>query len=123
FLRRVLGVLYGPVGPVGEPLRVLGHPRVVWRAVDREVERHLEPEAPGALDEPVEVAERAEHRVDGRVAALLTPDRPGPARLARPPRGSAHAIPGARSRGPAVPRDAWPGRRARSGTDRGAPGS
>src|SRR5439155_17410148 len=68
------------------PLRVLGDPRVVGRALDREVERHLEPEAPRALDEPVEVVEGAELRVDGRVAALRAPDRPGTARVAEPRR-------------------------------------
>ena len=43
-LGRVLGVLDRPVGPVLEPLRMLGQPRVVGRALDREVERDLEPE-------------------------------------------------------------------------------
>src|SRR2546422_7407208 len=62
--------IYRAVGTAEEPLRVLGDPRVVGRALDREVERHLEAEAARALDEPVEVVEGAELRVDRRVAAL-----------------------------------------------------
>ena len=41
-LRRVLGVLDRAVGAVGEPLRVLGDPRVVGRALERDVERQLD---------------------------------------------------------------------------------
>src|SRR5207247_2259025 len=74
------------VGTVEEPLRVLGDPRVVGRALDREVERHLEAEAARALDEPVEVVEGAELRVDRRVAALRAADRPGASRVAGPRR-------------------------------------
>src|SRR2546427_3677100 len=50
-------VLDRAVGTVEEPLRVLGDPRVVGRALDCEVERHLEAEAARALDEPVERSE------------------------------------------------------------------
>ena len=41
-LRRVLGVLERAVGAAVEPLRVLAQPRVVGRALDREVERELD---------------------------------------------------------------------------------
>src|SRR5207253_7071713 len=47
---------------------------------------HLEAEAARALDEPVEVVEGAELRVDRRVAALRAADRPGTARVAEPRR-------------------------------------
>src|SRR3989475_211069 len=77
-------VLDRAVGTVEEPLRVLGDPRVVGRALDCEVERHLEAEAARALDEPVEVVEGAELRVDRRVAALRAADRPGASRVAGP---------------------------------------
>ena len=43
-LRRVLGVLQRPVRAAMEPLRVLLEPGVVGRALDREVERDLEPQ-------------------------------------------------------------------------------
>ena len=41
-LRRVLGVGDRAVGAGGEPLRVLAGPRVVGRALQRQVERHLQ---------------------------------------------------------------------------------
>ena len=41
-LRRVLGVLDRAVGAAVEPLRMLAQPRVVGRALDREVERELD---------------------------------------------------------------------------------
>ena len=44
-LRRVLGVGDGAVGAGGEPLRVLGRPRVVGRRLEGEVERDLEARA------------------------------------------------------------------------------
>ena len=42
-LGRVLGVLEGAVGAVVEPLRVLGEPGMVGRALDREIERDVDP--------------------------------------------------------------------------------
>src|SRR2546428_3889724 len=75
-LRRVLRVLDGAIGPMEEPLRVLADPGMVRRALDREVQRDLEPEPPRALDEPVEVVERAEIRMDGRETAVRAADRP-----------------------------------------------
>ena len=47
-LRRVLRVRDRAVGPRGEPLRVRGHPRVVGRALQRDVERHLHARGPRA---------------------------------------------------------------------------
>ena len=82
-LRRVLGVLQRPVRPVVEPLRVLDEPRVVRRALDREVERQIEPELARTLDEPIEVGERSELGVHGGVAAPVGADRPRAARIAR----------------------------------------
>ena len=87
-LRRVLRVLQRPVGPAVEPLRVLLQPRVVGRALDREVERDLEPELARRGDEAVEVLDRPELRVDRGVAAVLVADRPRAARVA-PARPSA----------------------------------
>src|SRR6266853_222145 len=69
-LRGVLAVLQGAVGPGPEPLGVLGDPGMVGGGLDREVERNLEAEALGRHDQPVEVGDGAEFRVDGGVAAL-----------------------------------------------------
>ena len=75
-LRRVLGVRDRPVRARGEELRVRGHPRVVGRRLQREVEGDLEVELTGARDEGVEVLERPEVGVDRVVAAVLAADRP-----------------------------------------------
>jgi hypothetical protein len=75
-LGRVLGVLDRAVRPVVEPLRVLGDPGVVGRALQRVVERHLEPDGVGLGDEPVEVVDGAELRVHRRVATLVGTDGP-----------------------------------------------
>ncbi len=80
-LRRVLGVADRAVGPVVEPLGVLAHPRVVGRAVQRVVERHLEADVAGLAHEPAEVVERAQLRGDGRVPTLGGPDGPRAARV------------------------------------------
>ncbi len=60
----------------GEPLGVLGSPRVIGRALQREVQRHLEAELCGGGHEGVEVVDRAERGVHGVVAALVAADRP-----------------------------------------------
>ena len=70
-LGRVLGVLERPVRPAVEPLRVLLQPRVVGRALDREVERDLEALRLRVGDEPVEVRERPEVGMHRGVATLL----------------------------------------------------
>ena len=73
-LGRVLRVLQRPVGAAVEPLRVLGQPGVVGRALDREVERDLEvvvraPPRPGASKS----ASVPSSGFDRRVAALGAP--------------------------------------------------
>ena len=82
-LGRVLGVRDGAVGAGGEPLRVAGDPRVVRGALQGEVERDLQPQLGGPLDEGVEVVDRPEVGVDGVVAAVLAADRPGGAGVVR----------------------------------------
>src|SRR5207247_7578041 len=81
-LGRVLRILDRPVGPVEEPLRMLAHPGMVGRGLDREVERDLQPAAFGLLREVIEVVERAEVGVDGGVTALEAADGPRAAGLA-----------------------------------------
>ncbi len=66
-----------PSGAGGEPLRVLGHPRVVRRGLQGQVERDLHALLAGRRDEVVEVLERAQLRVDRVVPALVGADRPG----------------------------------------------
>ena len=76
FLGRVLRVLERPVRAAVEPLGMLLQPRVIRRALDREVERDLDPRRPRRGDQRVEVLPRAEVRVQRVVAALLRADRP-----------------------------------------------
>src|SRR2546421_1746428 len=59
-------------------------PRVVGRALDREVERDLEPELARAHDEAVELLHRAELRIDRGVPAERRADRPRTAWVAGP---------------------------------------
>ncbi|GAA5703429.1 hypothetical protein Save01_04251 [Streptomyces avermitilis] len=60
-----------------EPLRMLLHPRMIGRALKREVEGDLQAQAPGPPHEHVEVLDRPEVRVDRVVTALGRADRPG----------------------------------------------
>ena len=73
-LRGVLRVGDRAVAARGEPLRVRGDPGVVGRALQRDVERHLEAQFVRAGDERVEVVEVTERRLDGVVTAVLRPD-------------------------------------------------
>ena len=76
-LRWVLRVLDGAVGPVLEPLGVRLHPRVVGRALEGDVEGHLDPVLrSGRLDEVIEVLDCPQVGVHRRVAALAGADRP-----------------------------------------------
>ena len=63
-----------------EPFRMLRDVGMVGRGLERDVERDLELLRPRRPDEPVEIRERAEARIDGRVAAGRGADRPGAAR-------------------------------------------
>ncbi len=82
-LRRVFRVGDRAVRPAGEPFRVLAHPWVVRRALQRQVDRDLHAEVAGLRDEHVEVREGAEVGMDRVVAALGRADRPGRARVTR----------------------------------------
>ena len=81
-LGRVLRVLERAVRPPVEPLRMLREPRVVRRALDREVERDLEPMLLGGRDEPIEVLQRPQLGVDRVVPSLRPADRPRAPRIA-----------------------------------------
>ena len=76
-LRRVLRVRDRAVGAVGEPLRMVLHPRVVGGGLQGEVHRHLQAELVRPGHEPVEGVEVAEVGMDGVVPALDVADRPG----------------------------------------------
>src|SRR5205823_4792899 len=84
FFGRVLGVLDGAVRPVAEPLGVLLDVRVVGRALEGHIHRYLDAQVAGVGDEGVEVFERAEVGVDGRVPAFGAADAPGAAGFVRP---------------------------------------
>src|SRR5262249_7950805 len=70
-------------GPVLEPLRMLGEPRMVGRALQREVERDLEPVFGRGRDEVLQFGDRAELGGDGVVPAFLRADRPRASGVAR----------------------------------------
>ena len=78
-LRWVLGVLDRAVGPVSEPLGMLGDPRVVGRALEGDVERQLHVALAAAGRQLDDVLDRSQLRVHGGVAALRAADRPGAA--------------------------------------------
>ena len=74
------------------------------RALVGDVERDLEPVLGGGADEVPEVLDRAELRVDRRVAALGRADRPGAARVVR---AGDRAVVGALAEAPADRVDRW----------------
>src|SRR5690606_30514249 len=82
-LRRVLGVLNAAVGASPEPLRVLAHIGVIRRALERDIERDLEPETPRVRAERTKLVQRAESRVHALVAAFGGADRPWRAGVVR----------------------------------------
>ena len=83
-LGRVLRVGDGAVRLGGEPLRVLGHPRVVRRALDRQVERDFQVQFRRSLHERLEVHCGAELRVDRVVPTVGRADRPRRPDVVRP---------------------------------------
>ncbi|CAG7261672.1 hypothetical protein PICSAR26_03906 [Mycobacterium avium subsp. paratuberculosis] len=82
-LGRVLRVRDGAVRQFGEPVAVLARPRMIRRALQRQVERHLHAQFAGPGDERVEILDGAQIRVDGVVAALVAADRPRRAHIRR----------------------------------------
>ena len=64
------------VGPAVEPVGVIAKPGVVGRALDREVEGDLQVVLPRRHDQALELGQRAEVGVHGRVPSGLAPDRP-----------------------------------------------
>src|SRR5690606_12361858 len=82
-LRRVLRVLDAPVGPPPKPTRMSADIGVIGRALERDVERDLEPEAASLGRELAKILERAERRMNVLVTALLRADRPRRARIVR----------------------------------------
>ena len=82
-LRRVLRVGDRAVRPRREPFGVARDPRVIGRALQGDVHRHLEAEPLRLRDEEVEVLEGAQRRLDRVVPAVLAPDRVRGARILR----------------------------------------
>jgi hypothetical protein len=60
---------------------VLAHVGMIGGALEGDIESNLEPEGSGAREQPAEVLERAETRVDVLVAACAAADGPGAARI------------------------------------------
>ena len=76
-LGRVLGVLQRPVGAAVKPLGVLGQPRMIGRALDREVERDVDAVLGGGGGQRAQVLDSVpELGVDRVVAAAGVADRP-----------------------------------------------
>src|SRR5262249_3211472 len=74
--RWILRVLDGPVRTVVEPLRMLGHPGMIRRALERVVQRDLQPMLPGGPEERSEIRQRPECRFDRLVPSVLVADSP-----------------------------------------------
>ena len=72
-----------PSGSTVNHSRMLLGPRMVGRALQRQVERHLEPLIARRGDEVVEVVDGAQLGMDGVVAALVAADRPRRADVVR----------------------------------------
>ena len=82
-LRRILGECDRSVRLGAEPVRMLFDPRVVRRALQREVERHFDTQLVRVRAERLEIVHGAEQRVDGVVAAQLGADAERGARIVR----------------------------------------
>src|SRR6202012_5408293 len=74
FLRRVLRIAQRAVGAPREPARMRLEPRMVGRALDREVERELETVRMRRLEQGLEIVEAAELGMQRGVAAFLGAD-------------------------------------------------
>src|SRR6185437_2764731 len=83
FLGRILRVLDGAVGANEEPFGMFAQQWMIGRTLQGIVQRDLESQLAGLLHEAVEVLERAESRLDGRVSAGLAADGPGTAGIVR----------------------------------------
>ena len=81
-LGRILGVADGAVGPVAKPGGMLGHPGVVGRALEGQVEGQLDAMLAAGGGEAGDVVEGAQLGQYGLVAALGGADRPGAADIA-----------------------------------------
>ncbi len=76
--------LIAAVGPFLEPFGMLFEPRMVGRALDGEIERHLHAVLLAGFDEAVEIVEGAELGMDGVVAAFGAADGVGAAGIVGP---------------------------------------
>src|SRR5271167_1262444 len=76
FLGRVLGILDAAVGAMLKPIRMLADPWMVRRALDCKIECHLDSKTVGRRVEAIEIADRADRRLDRRMPAGLTTNRP-----------------------------------------------
>ena len=116
-LRRVLGVLQGAVGAAVEPLRMLGQPRVIGRALDGEVERDLESCRLRRGDHGVEVVRACRARGSARRDRPPSTRSPRASRRRRAPRARRCSAPCGSSRRSGAPAG---GRRRRSRARRAA---
>src|SRR5215471_2218050 len=82
-LWRILGILNSAVRTRAEPFAVLPHIGVVGRALQSDIERHLQAVFARFGDEPSEILKRSKRRVNRFVAALDGPNGPWTADIIR----------------------------------------
>jgi len=82
-LRGVLGILHRPIRALAKPLGPLRHVGVVRRALERQVEGHLDALRLGLAEETTEVLEAPELRVNRLVAPSVRADGPRAAMISR----------------------------------------
>src|SRR5580658_6825461 len=74
FLRRVFGIAYRTVRAPVEPPRMVIEPRMIRRALDREIKRELQAAHGGCFAQPPKIADRTEFTMDRVVAAFAASD-------------------------------------------------
>ena len=87
-LRRVFRVLNRAVRPSAEPLRMFLEVRMIGRALERYVERYVDPMFRCLRGQAPEIGQRSKLRMDGHVASGLIADRPWAARVSGAGHGS-----------------------------------
>src|SRR6202000_1214452 len=86
------------VGTVPEPCRVFGHPWMVRRCLEGQIDRHVDAPFACISDEGAKVVDRAEFRMDRGVPSRGTADGPGAPRI--PGAGTGGAVPALSCRHP-----------------------
>jgi hypothetical protein len=70
-LGRILGEFEGAVRPPVEPFRMHLNPGLVWRTLNRKVDRDLQPVPPRSSHQAMEILEAPQLRLDGIVPSMF----------------------------------------------------